>query len=174
MGFFIFLHDEGLKRNTIALFHNILRSNFEIDVDDDMKRKKPFKFKLSDILPNDMETCITLTKYQQEIYLDSSKNTGSGNYYDDIVILLGTGLRVSELYGLTKTDIDFTYKRIYVRRQLCRTANKPYFTTSPKTKNGVRSIPMSEQVWYAFKHAIANRNQPKIEMIVDGHGGFIF
>ena len=172
--FFISLHDEGLKRNTIALYHNILRPSFEMAVDDDMIRKNPFKFKLSDILPNDMETRTALTKYQQELYLDFIKNAGNGNYYDDIVILLGTGLRVSELYGLTKSDIDFTHKRIYVRRQLCRTANKPYFTTSPKTKNGVRSIPMSEQVWFAFKHAIASRNQPKIEMIVDGHGGFIF
>ena len=33
---------------------------------------------------------------------------GGGSYYDDVVILLGTGLRVSELYGLTKAILTLT------------------------------------------------------------------
>ena len=47
-----------------------------------------------------------LTREQQEKYLQFVQDYG-GNYYDDIVILIGTGLRVSELYGLTRLDIDF-------------------------------------------------------------------
>ena len=60
-------------------------------------------------------------------YLQFFMEYGSGSYYDDVVILLGTGLRVSELYGLTKSDLDFDRRCIHVRRQLSRTANQPYF-----------------------------------------------
>ena len=70
-----------------------------------MIRKNPFKFKLSDVIPNDAYVRSALTKAQQERYLQFIRDHGKDNYYDDIVILLGTGLRVSELYGLTKADI---------------------------------------------------------------------
>ena len=71
-------------------------------VDDDMIRKNPFKFQISDILPNDAGKRTALTKAQQETYLKYVQEYGRDNYYNDILILLGTGLRVSELYGLTK------------------------------------------------------------------------
>lgn len=33
-------------------------------------------------------------------------------YYDEFVVLLGTGMRVSEFCGLTKSDLDFENRRI--------------------------------------------------------------
>ena len=104
--FYIDLHDSGLKRNTISIYHNILRPSFEMAVDDDMIRKNPFKFYVSELFEDDSVKRYALTWQQQEEYLHFIKEYGSGNYYNDIVILLGTGLRVSELYGLTKKDID--------------------------------------------------------------------
>ena len=101
-------------------------------VDDDMIRKNPFKFQVSDILQNDAEKRTALTKAQQEGYLKYVQEYGQDNYYDDIVVLLGTGLRVSELYGLTKSDVDFKMRCIYIDHQLCRTAEKSYFITSQK------------------------------------------
>ena len=97
-----------------------------------------------------------------------------GNYYDDIVILLGTGLRVSELYGLTRADIDFDRRCIHVRRQLCRTAEKPYFVTPPKTKSGIRNVPMTDAVYMALMRVVKGRTSPKVELLVDGHSGFLF
>ena len=112
-------------------------------VDDNIIRKNPFKFKLSDVVPKDAYVRDALTREQQEKYLQFVQDCG-GNYYDDIVILLGTGLRVSELYGLTRAAIDFDRRCIHVRRQLCRTAEKPYFVTPPKTKSGIRNVPMTD------------------------------
>lgn len=172
--FFVRLHDEGLKQNTIQIYMNILKPSFEMAVDDDMIRKNPFKFKLSDVVPRDATIREALTKAQQDRYLDFIKRYGTDNYYDDILILLGTGLRVSELYGLTKADINFKANCIHVRRQLCRTAEKPYFVKSPKTKSGIRNIPMTPSVAKTLRDVIRKRKTPKVEMVIDGQSQFLF
>nr|WP_207724925.1 tyrosine-type recombinase/integrase [Pseudoflavonifractor hominis] len=172
--FYIDLHDTGSKRNTISIYHSVLRPTFEMAVDDDMIRKNPFKFKVSDIIPDDAVKRTALTKQQQENYLRFIQENGQDNYYDDIVILMGTGLRVSELYGLTKKDVDFKKRLIFIDHQLCRTAEKPYFVKSPKTSSGVRCIPMSDVVYMALKRAVANRQPPTVELLVDGYSGFLF
>ena len=173
-GWFVSLRDEGLKQNTISVIQSVVRPAFEMAVDDDMIRKNPFKFKLSDVVPNDAYVRKALTKAQQERYLQFIRDYGQGNYYDDIVILLGTGLRVSELYGLTRSDIDFERRCIHVQRQLCRTADKPYFVAPPKTQSGFRSIPMTDTVYMAFKRVIEGRGAPSVEMMIDGCTGFLF
>ena len=173
-GWFVSLHDKGLKQNTIGILQSVLRPAFEMAVDDDMIRKNPFKFKLSDVIPNDAYVRSALTKAQQERYLQFIRDHGKDNYYDDIVILLGTGLRASELYGLTKADIDFDRRCIHVRRQLCRTAEKPYFVTPPKTKSGIRNVPMTDAVYMALMRVVKARTAPKVELLVDGHSGFLF
>ena len=172
--FYIDLHDTGSKRNTISIYHSVLRPTFEMAVDDDMIRKNPFKFKVADIIPDDAVKRTALTKQQQENYLRFIQENGQDNYYDDIVILIGTGLRVSELYGLTKKDVDFKKRLIFIDHQLCRTAEKPYFVKSPKTSSGVRCIPMSDVVYMALKRVAANRQSPTVELLVDGYSGFLF
>ena len=173
-GWFVSLRDEGLKQNTISVIQSVVRPAFEMAVDDDMIRKNQFKFKLSDVVPNDAYVRKALTKAQQERYLQFIRDYGQGNYYDDIVILLGTGLRVSELYGLTRSDIDFERRCIHVQRQLCRTADKPYFVAPPKTQSGFRSIPMTDTVYMAFKRVVEGRGAPSVEMMIDGCTGFLF
>ena len=156
---FVELHDDGLKQNTITVLHSVLRPAFEMAVEDDILRKNPFKFKLSDLIPDDSQERIPLTKEQQEKYLTFIKDYGNDNYYDDIVILLGTGLRVSELYGLTKTDVDLKNRCLYVRRQLCRTAERPYFVKQrcPKSSH-VRACVSGVPSRDPGKAASANRN----------------
>ena len=152
----------------------VVRPAFEMAVDDDILRKNPFKFKLSDVVPRDAYVRTALSREQQEQYLQFFMEYGGGSYYDDVMILLGTGLRVSKLYGLTKSDLDFDRRCIHVRRQLSRTANQPYFISSPKTKSGIRTIPMTDTVYMALKRVLKNRASPKVEMLVDGCTGFIF
>lgn len=171
---FLELHDSGLKTNTIEIIQTVVRPAFEMAVDDDMIRKNPFKFKMSDILPNDANVRYALSKEQQQMFLDFLRNYGNGNYYDDVVILLGTGLRVSELYGLTFSDVNLKDRYLEITHQLCRTASKPYFITPPKTKSGIRRIPLTDQVYEAFCRVIQNRNPFKGEFMIDGHTGFLF
>ena len=172
-GWFVFLHDSGFKQNTIGILQSVIRPAFEMAVEDDIIRKNPFKFKLSDVVPKDAYVRNALTREQQEKYLQFVQDYG-GNYYDDIVILMGTGLRVSELYGLTRADIDFERHCIHVRRQLCRTAEKPYFVTPPKTKSGIRNVPMTDTVCAALRRVVKARASTKVEALVDGCSGFLF
>lgn len=167
------LHNQGLKRNTIEVMQNVLRPAFRLAVDDDILRKNPFDFSLSDILPDDAVYRDALSTEHQEIYLDFLKECGSGYYYD-ILILLETGLRVSELYGLIPSDIDFKNDCIHVRRQLCRTGDKTYFVKPPKTDSGIRNVPMSPKAKNAFLQVIKQRGSPSVEIMVDGYSGFIF
>lgn len=171
---FVKLHDEGLKRNTISVYKCVLQPAFEMAVDDDAIRKNPFRFNLSDLLPDDEAKRVALTPAQQKRYLSFIKENGSGIYYDDIVILMETGLRVSELYGITLSDVDLFKRRLYVRRQLCRTGDKPYFVCPPKSSSGIRTVPLSNTAYEAFKRVITNREKPQVEMVIDGYGGFLF
>jgi len=173
IAWFVELHDCGLKQNTIGVIHNVLRPAFDMAVKDDALRKNPFSFTLSDVIPNDAKLRTALTDKEIDTFL-RFMNEQKSKYYEEVVILLGTGMRVSELYGLTRSDIDFEQNCIHVRRQLSRTAEDPYFLSSPKTKSGVRTIPMTPAVKSAFKTAIANREAPQIELSIDGHCGFIF
>ena len=87
---------------------------------------------------------------------------------------MGTGLRVSELYGLTINDIFLEQRYLEVTHQLCRTASKPYFITPPKTKSGIRKIPLTDEVCQAFRRVIQSRNPIRGEFMIDGYTGFLF
>ena len=78
-------------------------------------------------------------------------------YYDEIIILLGTGLRISELCGLTEADIDLDKQLINVDHQLLKIADVGYYVETPKTKSGNRVIPMSEKVLEAFQRVLNKR-----------------
>ena len=76
---FVELHDGGIKQNTIGVLQSVVRPAFEMAVDDDIIRKNPFKFKLSDVVPKDGYVRDALTKEQQEKYLQFVQDCG-GNY----------------------------------------------------------------------------------------------
>ena len=94
-------------------------------------------------------------------------------YYDEFVVLLGTGMRVSEFCGLTKKDINFELRRIRVDHQLVRERSGKYYVEKTKTESGCRFIPMTEEVYTSLKNIVKNRRKVKNEMIVDGYGQFI-
>lgn len=172
---FIKLHDDGYKYSSITTVRGVLRPAFEMAVEDDIVRRNPFSFRVVDVVPNDSVTRKALSQEEKEKYLayvlgDKCRR----RYYDEIIILLGTGLRISELYGLTKSDIDFKERRIRVERQLTRTRNCEYYIEKPKTDSGERYVPMDGAVYQAFQNVIENRKTPKVEMLINGHSGFLF
>ena len=153
----------------------VLRPAFQMAADDDMIVKNPFQFELHTVVVNDSVKRDALTREQERKYLQFIlEDDHYSQYYDAIYILFKTGLRISEFCGLTIKDIDFKKKVIKVNHQLQRTSNMKYICESTKTENGVREVPMTQDVMDAFKRIIKKRPKPKIEPIVDGYSGFLF
>lgn len=61
-------------------------------------------------------------------------------------LMLLTGMRSGEILALDKNkDINFNFKKITIRRTITRDSNGDFkIGESPKTANGIRTIPMSE------------------------------
>lgn len=94
-------------------------------------------------------------------------------YYDEFNVLLGTGMRVSEFCGLTKSDLDFKARRIRVERQLAKEKGGIYHVEKTKTDSGVRFIPMTESVAASLQAILKARQHPKQEMLIDGYSSFL-
>ena len=168
---FIKLYQDGRRYSTITSVRGVLRPAFEMAVEDGIIRRNPFSFKITDVVPNDSKTRQAISGEVKERFLTFIRESRHySQYYDEIVILLGTGMRVSELYGLTRADLDFEARRIKVERQLTRTRHCEYYIEKPKTAY----IPMTDEVYWAFQNAVQRRRQPKVELLIDGHTGFLF
>ncbi len=163
--------DEGRSYSSLHTLKGMLRQAF-------IKAKKsrwvmdnPFDFSMTkkayggtktrDALPLD-----TMRKFLSFVERDPHFR----RYYDGIYILYNTGLRISEFCGLTAEDIDFGNHVIHVRRQLLRIhdgkTNK-YLIEEPKSRNGVRDVPMMDGVEQAFKNVIAKRPVIKETVVWD-------
>lgn len=102
---------------------------------EDIIRRNPFDFKLVDVVPNDSQKRIAMTEEQQEIWMGFIREDKTyTKYYDEFVVLLGTGMRVSEFCGLTKSDLDFGNRRIRVDHQLVRERGGKYYVEKTKTE----------------------------------------
>ena len=172
---FIKLYQDGRRYSTITSVRGVLRPAFEMAVEDDIIRRNPFSFQITDVVPNDSKTRQAISKEVKERFLTFIRESRHySQYYDEIIILLGTGMRVSELYGLTRADLDFEARRIKVERQLTRTRHCEYYVEKPKTASGERYIPMTDEVYRVFQNTVQRRKQPKVELLIDGHTGFLF
>ena len=160
--------------SSIHTLRGVLRPAFQLAEEDDLIRRNPFNFELATLLYNDMIPREALTNKQERAFLDFVEHDKHfSRYYDAMYVLFNTGLRISEFCGLTKADINFKQMSIKVERQLMRSSDMRYYIEQPKTKNGVRYVPMSPQVAACLQNMLRDRKRPKVEMLVDGVSGFL-
>lgn len=168
------MSENGVAYGSIRNYKRSLKASFYLAIQDDYIRKNPFDFKLTDVLDDDTEEKIALTPEQETNLLAFMKaDKVYRKYYDEVVILLNTGLRISELCGLTLSDIDMRNRSIDVNHQLLKDGEIGYYIELPKTKNGKREIPMAEQTYQAFKRLLKNRGNV-IPFRVENHSNFLF
>lgn len=168
------LHDDGKGYSTLTSVRGVVKPAFQMAYNEDVIRRNPFEFKLTDVVPNDSEKRIAMTEEQQKLWMDFIREDKTYcKYYDEFVVLLQTGMRVSEFCGLTKNDLDFEKRKIRVDHQLVRERGGKYYVEKTKTESGCRFIPMTDEVYQSLLNILANRRKPKVEMIVDGYSNFI-
>ncbi|HEN5988436.1 TPA: tyrosine-type recombinase/integrase [Streptococcus agalactiae] len=168
------MSENGYAYQTINNYKRSLKASFYIAIQDDCVRKNPFDFQLKAVLDDDTVPKTVLTEEQEEKLLAFAKadKTYSKNY-DEILILLKTGLRISEFGGLTLPDLDFENRLVNIDHQLLRDTEIGYYIETPKTKSGERQVPMVEEAYQAFKRVLANRkNDKRVE--IDGYSDFLF
>ncbi len=167
------MKEKGFAYQTINNYKRSLIAIFYTAIERDYVRKNPFVFKTSDIIENDTEEKIALTDKQAELLLQFLQTDCTYNrHYNTVVILLNTGLRISELCGLTVKDIDFENKHINVNHQLIFDKGE-YHIEKPKTDSGVRKIPMTEPVFRALKDEINNRENAQ-PVTIGEYTDFVF
>lgn len=167
------LFDDGYSWNSIASIRGVVRPAFQMAFSEETIRRNPFDFRL-DFLPNNTEKRVALTQRQQKRFLDFvAQDEDYCKYLDEILVLLGTGMRISEFCGLTMKDLDFENRRINVDHQLVWDRNCKRYIEKTKTEAGRRFIPMDDNVMRSLINILANRPKPKKEMMVDGYTGFI-
>lgn len=167
------MSENGYAYQTINNYKRSLKASFYIAIQDDCVRKNPFDFQLNAVLDDTVPKTV-LTGEQEEKLLAFAKadKTYSKNY-DEILILLKTGLRISEFGGLTLPDLDFENRLVNIDHQLLRDTEIGYYIETPKTKSGERQVPMVEEAYQAFKRVLANRkNDKRVE--IDGYSDFLF
>ncbi len=169
------LQKDGRGYSTIHAIRGVLRPAFQMAMDDDLILKNPFAFELTTVIVNDSVTRVSLTVKQEQAFLDFVRSDSHfSRYYDGILLLFKTGLRISEFCGLTLKDIDLAGRRIIVDHQLQRSRQMSYYIEEPKTESGKRILPMTNEVYNCCKRIIENRKAPRVEPMVDGRVGFLY
>lgn len=171
---FIKLHDDGKGYSTLTSIRGVIKPAFQMAYNEDIIRKNPFEFRIVDVVPNDSEKRIAMTEEQQDLWMSFIRTDKTySKYYDEFVVLLETGMRVSEFCGLTKNDLDFVNRKIRVDHQLVRERGGKYYVEKTKTESGCRYIPMTEDVYKSLQRILKKRPIVQTEMVIDGYGGFI-
>lgn len=183
--FYNMLADErALKVSTIDSIHTVLHQVLDMAVDDAYLRNNPSDNVLKELKQAhnfDAEKRKALTVAEQELFLDFlRKNHQYSHWYPIFAVMVGTGLRVGEVTGLRWCDIDLKESLVDVNHTLVyynHAENGCYFNiNTPKTKAGVRNVPMLEFVKQAFieerKYQIANGIRCNVK--IDGYTDFIF
>lgn len=159
-------HD--LSIGTMNSINTVLKPVFKMAVRDNLIRSNPIEGVLTEITkesnsaPQKREA---LTRQQQNVFIEFVKNSRVySKWANMLIVMLGTGCRIGETCGLTWDDCDFTNNVIYVRRTLYYlkdrdTGRRVLVAGPPKSRSGIRSIPMLQDV----KDALNNERTRQIK-----------
>lgn len=123
----------------------LLTDIFKFAISSDLLVKNPTLKVITKIDGTEPKERIVLSDEQVKLFLERTKAT-SRNTNQIVTVALNTGMRCGEILGLCWDCVDFEEKTISVRRTLAYLPNDGvnaiYELHDPKTKSGIRKIPM--------------------------------
>lgn len=177
--------DRGLSMSTISNVHIVINHILVYAVEQRYIDRNPAVNTLKDLSrahSDEGEKHKALTIPEQKRFIEFLRSSSTyKRWYPIFAVMLGTGLRVGEAAGLRWVDVDIEkgivdanhaikfYKEIG--------SNKTKFTAgAPKTKAGVRTIPMVDYVREAFieQKAYLEKTGVKCNVVINGYTDFIF
>ncbi len=177
--FYHSLTEHGLSAGTIKIIHKIIRPALQLACDDDVIMKNPADGCTREYA-EDMEKKYALTFEEEKEFLDRIKmRPRMKRYYPMYAIMLQTGLRISEVVGLTWDDVDMEKKEIYVNHQVQYRkvqGDMKLYANTTKTSAGKRVIPMTDQLYSLFieQRKIWLMTEKAPGFVVDGYKDFVF
>lgn len=177
--------ERGLKINTLDNIHTVLHPVLELAIEDGYLRNNPSDNVLREIKQShnyDTEKKKALTVEEQNLFLNYLRNNEIyGHWYPIFTVMIGTGLRVGEVTGLRWSDVDLKNGTISVNHTLVyyqhRDEKGCYFSVNtPKTKAGMRTVPILDSVKHAFIEEKKWRmsNGIRCNISIDGYTDFVF
>lgn len=177
------IKDIGFKPNSMEIIHTILHPIFTTAVRDGLIRINPTDGVMAEIKKNhdwEKPKRHALTENQQTAFISYISNSRKYQHWLTVfTVLLGTGCRVGEIVGLRWEDCDFNENIISINHNLIYRQQDngkcEYHITTPKSKSGIRIIPMLSEV----KKALLQEREIQIQTgfnqtVIDGYSGFIF
>lgn len=178
------IKDIGFKPNSMETIQTIIHPVFSIAVKDGLIRINPTDGAMAEIKKShnwERPKRHALTETQQSAFIDFTKaHRAYAHWLPLFTVLLGTGCRVGEIVGLRWQDCDFEEKIITINHCLIYRTREDgsgcgFHISTPKTKAGIRTIPMFEAVRQAlFEERVKQMQTGFNQSIVDGYNGFIF
>lgn len=179
------LLERGLNVNTVDSVHTVLHPTFQLALRDNVIRSNPTEGVMAELkrkMKGSVNIRHALTIEEQREFLDFLERPEYIRWKPIFTVMFGTGCRVGEIIGLRWSDVDMKNETISINHNVTYypRSNKgfkcEYEVSLPKTKAGIRVIPMLDKVKEAL--LLEKRNQkelgyhPVVE--IGGMKGFIF
>lgn len=174
----------GLNISSISNLHNIMNPLFELAVREGYIPTNPARGLLGEFQRRKdwgQTTREALTLEEQTNLVEFvSKSYEFKQFRPIITMFLGTGMRCGELIGLRWEDVNFEKNIISVNHTLnydiALDGKCQYYITFPKTKAGIREIPMLADVRETLLEMYKRRLDVSVEnqVVIDGYTNFVF
>lgn len=177
--------EDGLKVTTVDNIHNVLHQVFQVAVDDRLIRLNPADKMLKELKRAHnmgVKKREALSADEQKLFLNYLwNNEESRRWYPIFFILLNTGMRVGEATALRWCDVNLEENTISITHTLVYYDHQDslgayYSVNTPKTKAGMRIIPMTKKVKEAFLMEKQFQEAAGItcDISIDGYTDFVF
>lgn len=181
--YYSLLNTGNLKANTLDIIQTVLHPTFGMAVRDGIIRMNPTDGVMSEIrkeFGNDADIRHALTLKQQRAFLNYIEASPVFNHWHPFfVFLFGTGCRIGEAVGIRWKDLDYEKRLISINHTIVYRVSEygkcGFHVSTPKTKAGIRTIPMMDMVYEALQqeHEYQEEYGFNIDQ-VDGMNGFLF
>ena len=177
------INDLGFKPNSMEIIHTILHPIFTTAVRDGLIRTNPTDGVMAEIKKGrdwDKPKRHALTEAQQTAFIEFVAGCKVYRHWLPLfTVLLGTGCRVGEIIGLRWQDCDFDENVISINHNLIYrqqdSGKCEFHITTPKSKAGIRIVPMLSEVKKALHEERLNQMRTGFNQTeIDGYSGFIF
>ena len=178
--------NQGLSVATVDNIHTVLCPTFQMAVRDMIIRVNPAEGALGEIKRSKKNASgprQALSYEEESAFLNYIEDTPEeGRWVPLFNVMFGTGCRVGEIIGLRWDDIDFDRNTISIKRSISycprfdRDRRSEYVISEPKTKSGIRTIPMLKKVKEALLKEKENQRYFGYYCFqeVEGITGFVF